>query len=140
LAQFLRGVAFVNIRGGSAENLAGLRSYNEAIAFAPEDIEPNTRARLFAYRGAVLKRLGRLEEAESDLLIARRHAILDYEVNDVRYNLSAVYALRGDREPMLAALREITDVRTLASVRFHLHDYYAEFRHDPELRRLLTIE
>jgi tetratricopeptide (TPR) repeat protein len=139
LAQFLRGVAFVNTRDGPAENLAALRAYNEAIAFAPPDIDPNTRARLFGYRGAVLKRLGRLEEAEADLLIAQRHAVQDYEVDDVWYNLSGVYALRGDRDGMLAAVRKIRDVGTLGSIRAHLDDYYAQFQDDPELLRMLGM-
>ncbi len=67
-ANILRGVAFANSRAGFETDLASLRAYNEAIAFLPRDIEPNRKARLFAYRGAMLKRLGRVEEAEADLV------------------------------------------------------------------------
>lgn len=53
-ANRLRGIAFANSRAGFETNLASLRAYNEAIAFLPPGIESNLKARLFAYRGAML--------------------------------------------------------------------------------------
>jgi hypothetical protein len=132
-ANYVRGVAFANSRRGTETNLASLRSYNDAITFAPANIDVNTRARLFGYRGAILKRLGRLEEAEADLLLARRHATAPYEYNDVRYNLAAVYAMMGARDRLLDIIKEISPAsEAFLSIHLHLHDYFRAFCNDEE--------
>lgn len=77
---YIRGVNLANSRGGDGKNLAALRAYNEAIALAPADLENNTRSRLHAYRGAILKRLGRLDEAEHDLALAQKWATATREI------------------------------------------------------------
>jgi tetratricopeptide (TPR) repeat protein len=137
-ANNLRGVAFANSKAGFETDLASLRAYNEAIAFLPRDIEPNRKARLFAYRGAMLKRLGRLEEAESDLIIAKRHASRDYEVHDIIYNLAGVYALQRERDKLLGAVRQLSaKPRQLAAIRAHLYDYFEAYSNDDEFLRLI---
>src|SRR5262249_3948754 len=75
---YSRGVAFANARRGKQTDVASLRAYNDAIAFAPRMIDDNLRARLFSYRGAILKRLGRLDENESDLSLASKYATAYY--------------------------------------------------------------
>ena len=90
-----------NSRGGREANLAALRSLNHSIALAPANLDANVRARLYGYRGADLKRLGRFDEAEQDLLFARRLAQAPYETQDIRYNLACVYALTHRKEAML---------------------------------------
>ena len=134
---FLRGVAYVNSRKGNETNLAALRSYNEAIAFMPRNIDENVQARFFAYRGAVAKRLNRLDEAESDLLIAQKYATADYEVYDIKYNLAAVYAMQRKRSKMFDMLSELIGRPEMAHVRAHLKDYFSAFSKDEEFRELI---
>ena len=138
VANYTRGVAFANSRKDSETNLSSLRAYNDAIAFAPQELDQNFRARLFAYRGAILKRLSRLDEAESDLLLAKRYATMPYETDDINYNLAGVYALRGDR----ARLLEIVDTLRkspiyLLQIHAHLDDYFELFRGDQEFLKLI---
>ena len=96
------------------------------------------RARLFAYRGAMHKRLGRLEEAEADLQIAQRHASRSYEVDDVTYNLAGVFALQGNRDKLLAAVSQLSkESRHMMAIRAHLNDYFRAFRDDEEFLRII---
>lgn len=129
-AHFARAVAHANSRAGEASNLAALRAYNDAIACAPmtpDLLDQNLRARLFIYRGAMLKRLARLDEAEADLLLAKKLAHQDFEIRDIEYNLACVYAMRGDRANLmdtLAKLRRHENYRKeYAAIRGHLNDY-----------------
>jgi Flp pilus assembly protein TadD len=107
--QFAQGVAYVNMRESFNTNVAALRAYNEAIAFAPADYLLSTNgslgARFFIYRGSVLKRLGRLEESEKDLTIGLKRATADYELADGTYNLACVFAMAGNKESLLVTLR-----------------------------------
>jgi tetratricopeptide (TPR) repeat protein len=105
---FLQGVAYQNSREGNHTNLAALRAYSEAIVLAPNDIDTNTRARLFAYKGAALKRLERLIESESDLLIAKKIATREYEIADIAYNLACVYAMTKNKDEMLKNIKIAT--------------------------------
>jgi tetratricopeptide (TPR) repeat protein len=139
-ASYLRGVGYANARGGEGTDRRALRAVSDAIAYLPADAAPDVRARLFGYRGAMWKRLGRPEEALADLAIAQRHATAPYEVEDVLYNLACVYAIQGNREGMLTAVRTLADrhsPRLHDSIRSHLNDYFALFRDDGELLALL---
>ena len=51
----------------------------------------------------MLKRLRRLDEAESQLLFAYPHAIDEYEKADIQYNLACVYAMQKRHQDMLDA-------------------------------------
>jgi tetratricopeptide (TPR) repeat protein len=144
-AQFSRGVAYLNTRDGLNTNLAALRAFNEAIAFAPMDSliaakEP-VSARLFIYRGTALKRLGRLEEAGKDLQIGLQRATADYERADGTYNLACVLAMQGAKERLLATLREARYLKRKAYVAqnatAHLEDYFKNFATDPDVLTLL---
>jgi len=133
-ASLSRGVAHANARGGSKSNLASLRAYNDAIALAPLDLDPDRKARMFGYRGAMLKRMNRLQEAESDLRIALTLANAEYERTDIHYNLSCIYAMRGEKENMLAEIQTFKNNRKyLNAVYAHRHDYFLKFANDPEL-------
>lgn len=133
-AHFSRAVAHANARRGRISDMASLRAYNDALALAPDDLDRNIRARLFSYRGAIWKRLGRLAEAEADLRIALELADADYEIVDTHYNLACVYAMRGDRGKMVLALGRLKDSASYRrAVRAHLGDYFREFATDPEV-------
>ena len=140
-ASYLRAVAYLNARGGEKVNRQALRAISDAIAYLPPDAPPDWRARLFGYRGTVWKRLGRPEEALADLAVAERHATATYELEDVLYNQACAYALQGDREAMLRAVRALVGRRSSRiedSVRPHLDDYFARFQDDPELLELVS--
>ena len=92
---FSQGVAFANSRMGKTSDLKSLQSYSSAIAYLPEDANPNTKARLYIYRGALLKRLKRSREAENDIKIGIENATEAYEKNDGLYNLACVYAMQN---------------------------------------------
>jgi len=130
---YTRGVAHANSRSGLVGDQAAVRAYSDAITLAPADLDADLRARLFAYRGAILKRLGRLDEAESDLLLARTLATSEEMIADIAYNLACIYAMRADRQKLFTELTRLTGDRVyLAAIWSHLTDYFAEFQDDPE--------
>ena len=135
--QFLRGISYANARQGSESNLAALRSYNEAIVYLPSDADANIRARLFAYRGAIAKRLSRLDEAEADLLIAQRCATADYEIYDIKYNLASIYAMQGRRNEMFTLVSELIGRPEMLGIRAHLNDYFSKYATDADFRKLI---
>jgi tetratricopeptide (TPR) repeat protein len=137
-ANFSRGVAYANARAGDKTNIGALRAYNDAIATMPDSLDANYRARLFAYRGAMLKRMHRFEEALADLQIAGSLATNEYEVNDIKYNLASVYALQGDREKMMEIIRQIDrNSRIMNVIRSRLRDYFSQFANDQEFLDLI---
>ena len=136
---FTRGVAHANARGGFKSDLASLRAYNDAIALAPSTLEKNRKARLFAYRGAILKRLNRLEEAESDLEIALGLADAEFELTDIHYNLACVHAMHRDKERMVQELKKIGNNETyINSVKAHREDYFRAFASDPDFIAVIS--
>ncbi|MFM2005577.1 MAG: hypothetical protein RLZZ09_1232 [Pseudomonadota bacterium] len=135
-----RGVAHANARHGRNSDIAALLAYNDAIALAPDDLGQNWRARLLTYRAAMLKRLGRFDEAESDLALSIRLATESYESLDAHYNLACVYAMQRRGEEMYRQLDELQGSRRfLAGVAAHLHDYFAYFKTDERLQSLLAL-
>ena len=138
---FVRGVAHANRRGGTPGNLTALRAYNEAVALSPPDLDPKVKARFVNYRGAMLKRLTRFDEAEADLKLALALSTHPTIEADVLYNLACVYAMQGDREQMLEMVRRLEPyARERGRITYHLDDYFVDFRDDPELRQLVSGE
>lgn len=134
-----RGVAHANAGQGRISDIAALRSYSDAIALAPEELDQNRRARLFTYRAAMLKRLGRLAEAEHDLSISIDLAKAEYERLDAHYNLACIYAMQGRGEEMYEQLSKLQGSRRfLAGVAGHLHDYFAKFKTESRLQSILS--
>ncbi len=133
-----RGVSHANARQGRSSDLAALLAYNDAIALAPDELDDNWRAKLFTYRGAMLKRLGRLIEADNDLLISSRLATEEHERLDAHYNLACVYAMQGRSEDMYAQLAKLQSSRSsMANVASHLHDYFVRYRSEPQFLSML---
>lgn len=93
---FYKGIAYANSRKGSYSTKQALQAYSDAIVYIPNKITPNTKARLFLYKGAILKRLNRLEEAQIDIELGLKYATASYEINDGLYNLACVFAMKND--------------------------------------------
>lgn len=129
------GVARGNEHGGASSDLSALRAYGEAIALSPETADPNNMARLFSYKGAMLKRLGRLDEAEFDLLLAKRIATRKFEMVDIAYNLACVYAMMGRKHDALGAIRSLKSLGGIRMVLSHLDDYFNNLKGDVDFRR-----
>ena len=129
MSSYLRGVSFANAKRASATDIAALRSYNDAIAFVPADADRNWRARLFTCRAAVLMRLNRMEEAKADLSIAERHATDEYELNDVAYNLAALYALGEERDKLIEHVERISrDAPAIQEIKDRINSYFSKFK------------
>ena len=93
---FSQGIAYANSRMGNDSDLKSLQSYSSAIVFMPDSVDSNNlKARLYIYRGALLKRLNRLKEAENDIKMGLVYASEEYEINDGLYNLACVYAMQS---------------------------------------------
>jgi tetratricopeptide (TPR) repeat protein len=137
-AQFSRAVAHANSRGGHDSDVAALRAYNDALALRPPQASPNLIARLLSYRAAMLKRLGRLDEAEADLRVAERKAKKKNEEEDVRYNLACVLAMKGQRDEALALARTLRGTRYVAAMRANRERYFGSLADDPKFLELLT--
>lgn len=136
---FSKAISFANMRGDTTSNLKALEGYNGAICFIPKDEEVNFKARLYIYRGAMLKRLNRLREAESDVKLGIRLTDRQYERLDGIYNLACIYAMEGDRQKMLSYVEQLKgQSRFLNGIRFHLKDFFSEFSNDKELLKLIN--
>lgn len=136
-AQFARGTAYANARVGAQSERLALRAYNEALAFVPRDENHHWISRFYGYRGAMLKRLGRLDEARNDLNLALAHASMEVDRLDAFYNLAAVYAMSGKPQETIEAVAHLVGTHFIEGVRAHEDDYFASVIHDPRFRRLV---
>ncbi len=136
-AHFSRGVAHANSRRGRLSDLAALRAYDDALALAPQDAPPYLIARLYSYRGAIKKRLGRLLEARADVRLAKSMADSHYELLDATYNSACIEVMSGDEAAVLTELRELKELGGLELVLAHLDDYFGSLREHPEFKELV---
>jgi tetratricopeptide (TPR) repeat protein len=134
---YIRGVNLANERGDSGLNVAALRAYSNAIALAPSSLPSNIRSRLYAYRGALFKRLNRLEEAEQDLVLAQRWATEDREIEDALYNIACVLAMGDSPRDALPLLKRLIQRNPdwADSVRSRPR-YFGKLFSDPDFRAL----
>jgi tetratricopeptide (TPR) repeat protein len=135
---YARAVAHQNSRMGAVSNLAALRAYNDTVSLAPGTLDANLRGRLFTYRGAALKRLGRLAEAEADLELAKQLVSTQREREDLLYNLAGLYAMTGRKSQAIEAVRSLQETSYIASIRAHLNDYFRSIRNDAEFMSILS--
>lgn len=136
---FAQAAAYANTRGGVATDVAALEAADRALKSMPEDVDRTLLARLRSYRGGVLKRLGKLGEAKVELDRARDLAVEgSYEADDINYNTAAIYAMEGEREKALTALREIRDRSYLDAVRAHCGDYFSGLVGYPPFEELIA--
>lgn len=137
-AQFSRAVAHANSRVGRESDLAALRAFSDAIALRPPLTKSNLLARLHSYRGAMLKRLQRLAEAEADLRLAEAMATETAEENDIRYNLACVMAMKGCNDEALELVRSLQGTPYIAAISAKREQYFASLADDPEFLALLS--
>jgi len=136
-AQFSLGVAQANKRGGEESDRAALRAYDNAIVFVDEENQRQWLPRLYAYRGGMLKRLGRLAEAESSLLLAGQIASDRDDLLDIAYNLAGIYAQMGEADRAIEQLRILSGTPWMSSVHAHADDYFARIKSRPEFLELV---
>jgi tetratricopeptide (TPR) repeat protein len=136
---YVRGVNLANSRSGSGGNIRALIEYNVAIALAPQTLPSNTLARLYSFRGAMLKRLGRLAEAEGDIQLALKMATGAQEVNDAEWNMACIEAMTGRKQNAIVRLRQLIsgDKRWIDPVR--TAPYLKDLHGDPEFQRLIRV-
>ncbi len=106
---YIRGVNLANLRSGPETDKDALRCYAQAIAIAPDNLPKNTRSRLYAYYAAMLKRLGRMEEAKNELVLARKLASERREIADAIYNMACVMAMTGEADQAIDQLRKLIE-------------------------------
>ncbi len=124
--------------GGKRDSVMALRAYSDAIALMPESVDYNMRARLYDYKGAVLKRLNRVKEAESNLLLAMEFADRSYELVDITYNLACVYAMSFQRDKMITELKKLVSDPAWQERLKLKKVYFNNFWDDTEFQMLIT--
>ncbi len=135
---FYQGVSYQNIRGGVETDFLASAAYSNAIMWMPEELSSNSKSRIYTYKGATLKRLTRLDEAEVFLLLGEKYACEEYEIFDNKYNLACIYAMKEKRKELFIKLLELSEKPTyLHLVRTHLDDYFINFANDPEFLELV---
>lgn len=126
---FSKGIAYANSRN-KKYYLKSIEAYSLAITYIPNKENTNIKARLYIYRGSLLKRLNRLDEAISDIELGMSFAERDYELSDGLYNLGCIYAMKGDRNKfgeVIARLDEMEDDVTLRRLNYRLKEYAPNF-------------
>lgn len=133
---FIRGVNFANTKGGPETDNAALRNYAQSIAIAPRDLTQNELSRLYGYHAAILKRLGRLEEAKNGLVLAQRLASEDREINDAMYNMACVLAMSGETEEAISQLRDLIKRDPEWAPFVAGNSYFENISNEPEFKAL----
>lgn len=126
----LYGIACANSRNNS-HYLKAIEAYSNAIVYIPDNAEVNMKARLYVYRGSIYKRIGRLDEAVSDLKFALSNISTDgYEKTDSLYNIACVYAMQNNISEfnnVMAQLESAEDDYTIDRIKKRLKVYAPNF-------------
>ncbi|MEZ5816266.1 MAG: toll/interleukin-1 receptor domain-containing protein [Hyphomicrobiaceae bacterium] len=135
---YVRGVNRANSRGGTGSDLAAINSFSVAISCFPTYLHKNTLARLYTYRGAMFKRLGRLDEARSDLVLATKWAQQEREINDLTYNLACIAAMSGEHSEAMKLLSTLKsrDKDYKKWIRSGIR-YFESLQSNPEFKALI---
>lgn len=135
---FTRGISYANIRGDNNTNIKSIEAYTQAIMYLP-DSEQQYKSKIYIYRGAIFKRIGKIDEAEIDVKYGLSNTEDDFLIADAKYNLACIYAMRGDREKLFDALKDLRKMNIFKpGLRHHLNDYFAKFKNDREFLSLIS--
>lgn len=104
---FIKGANLANNVADASADLASLRAYSDAVSLAPSDLPRNVLSRLYVHRAAVLKRLGRLLEAENDLRFGLENATANAEINNALYQMASVQAMLKRRDAAMELLTRL---------------------------------
>ncbi|WP_271893341.1 SAV_2336 N-terminal domain-related protein [Candidatus Phyllobacterium onerii] len=130
------GVDHANAR----RNQQALEAYMMALELAEATVDNNERAKLQSYISAMLKRLGRLSEAEEYARAALRIAKDETVRIDALYNLACVQALSGNRDPLMSSIRELgRNEHGRNMIRSNLGNYFADYAEDFEFLKAARI-
>jgi tetratricopeptide (TPR) repeat protein len=135
---FTRGVCYANIRGGIETDCKSIEAYSRAIIYL-KDSEKETRNRSYIYRGAMFKRIGKLDEAECDIKFGLANTLnRDFQADGL-YNLACIYAMYGDKENLLGTIKLIkqADKSYLLAIKYHLSDYFVNFKNDADFIKII---
>lgn len=94
---FSCGIAYANSRLGRKNDIKALQYYSNAIVYFSGN-NNSFFSRLFIYKGAMLKRLNRLNEAYETVKFGYNLATEYEEINDALYNLSCISAMQDEVE------------------------------------------
>lgn len=136
---FTRGVCYANIRGGRETDGKSIEAYSRAIVYL-SDTEKETRSKAYIYRGAMLKRLGKLDEAENDIKFGLSHTSNKHFQSDALYNLACIYAMRNEKDNLYSAIKLIrqSNVSYIDAIKYHIRDYFINFKEDIEFNKLIN--
>ena len=133
-----KAISIANTRKSANSNIEALKAYNDAITYLPDSIDTHIKGRIYIYRGAMYKRLSRLEEAENDIQYGLTMTDRKYEVLDATYNLACIYAMKGNKEKMLMTIKLLKgEKRFIKGIKFQLNNYFKKYREDEDLKKLI---
>lgn len=134
---FTRGISYANMRGGAKTNIKGIEAYTQALIYIP-DFEKEFKSNIHIYRGAIFKRINKLDEALMDVEFGMANTNDRFFIADAKYNLACIYAMQNKREKLFAILRELKLANTFQTgIRHHLDDYFQNFKSDKEFLELI---
>lgn len=137
---FTRGVCYSNMRGGIDTDRKCIDAYSKAITYISNS-DKETRNKAYIYRGAMLKRIGKLDEAENDIKFGISQTKNKYFLADGTYNLACIYAMKGNKEQLydtIKLLKTKYNNSHMATIKYHLNDYFKDFKNDDPFNTLIN--
>jgi tetratricopeptide (TPR) repeat protein len=135
---YVRGVQLANARDGATGAQKALEEYQLAIARFPRDRDQNLLGRLYTYSGAMLKRLGRLEEASGTLRTGEKLVQLPREVEDNLYNQACVASMSRKYDRAISLARKLIHMNAKYARILKQSPYFERLRDNPDFFRLLA--
>jgi tetratricopeptide (TPR) repeat protein len=135
---FTRGVCYANIRGGIDSDRKSIEAYSQAIIYLSDE-KKETRNKAYIYRGAMYKRLGKLDEAENDINFGLSNTGSKHIKADGLYNLACIHSMKNDKENLLEVIKLIkqTDSSYLSAIKYHFMDYFRNFKDDDAFKKAI---
>ena len=106
---FMAGIAFYNIGIGSSSFDKALYYFDAAIHNLSLEVDCDIKARVFTYKGAILKRKRDYNQALMVTLKGLSFAEHGWEKARAHYNLAGIYALKGDKVGFVESVEYLKD-------------------------------